>query len=128
MRDLSKGYTLIEILVALSILGIAITVILQLFSANLRAISRSEDYVHALIKADIRMRELLQSEDLQEKIWSETTDSGHRVDVVITEILKEKTETLQFSLMEIHLTISWRENLKSKSYSFKTLKTVAKKI
>ena len=56
MRLSIKGFTLIEVIVALSILGIAITVILQLFSVNLRAISQSEDYVMALIQADLKMR------------------------------------------------------------------------
>lgn len=128
MKKLSKGFTLMEVIVALAILGIAITVILQLFSANLRAIAMSEDYVVALMQADMKMRELTQSDDLQEKIWSETTEQGHRLDITITETLKERTETLQSRMMEIQLTVSWKKGQKERSQTFKTLKAVTKKI
>lgn len=128
MRLLNKGYTLLEIVVALSILSIAITVILQLFSINLKAISRSEEFVHALIQAEMKMRELLQSEDLLEDTWQETTNRGHRLDISIVEILKDRTENLQFSLMEVNLTISWTDRLSNKSYTIKSYKTVAKKL
>lgn len=128
MNKINKGFTLIEVIVALSILGIAITVILQLFSANLKAVSRSEDYLMALMQADMKMRELIQSEDLEEKVWSEITEKGHRLDISITETLKERTETLQSRLMEIQLTITWKKGLKEMSQTFKTFKTVPKKI
>lgn len=128
MKISSKGFTLMEVIVALSILGIAITVILQLFSANLKAVSVSEDYVLALIQADMKMREISESDDLQEKMWSETTEQGHRLDITITEILKERTAALQSSLMEIQLTVSWTKGQKERSQTFKTLKVVTKKI
>lgn len=128
MRLLNKGYTLFEIIVALSILGIAITVLLQLFSANLKAVSRSEDYIHVLIQADIKMKELLQREDLEENTWQETTNNGQKLDISIAEILKDRTETLQFRLMEISLTISWTDGLRNKSHTLKSYKVVAKKI
>lgn len=128
MKKLNNGFTLIEVIVALSILGIAITVILQLFSANLKAVSLSEDYVMALIQGDIKMRELSESDNLQEKMWSETTEQGHRLDISITETLKERTETLQSSLMEIQLTVSWKKGQKERSQTFKTLKVVQKQI
>lgn len=128
MKRLSKGFTLIEVIVALSILGIAITVILQLFSANLKALSLSEDYVIALIQGDMKMRELSGSDNLQEKMWAETTEQGHRLDISITEILKERTETLHARLMEIQLTVIWKKGLKERSQTFKTLKVVQKQI
>lgn len=128
MNKINKGFTLIEVIVALSILGIAITVILQLFSANLKAVSRSEDYLMALMQADMKMRELFQAKDLEEKVWSEITEKGHRLDISITETLKERTETLQSRLMEIQLTITWKKGLKEMSQTFKTFKTVPKKI
>lgn len=128
MKIYKKGFTLIEVIVALSILGIAITVVLQLFSANLRALSQSEDYVLALIAADMKMREITQSDDLEEKVWSETSQQGYRFDISITETLKERTETLQSQLFDIQLTISWRSGTKEKTYTIKTLKSIARKV
>lgn len=128
MIRLSKGFTLIEVLVAISLLGIAITIILQLFSANLKAVSKSEDYVHALLQADMKMRELSQSDDLAEKAWSENTQHGYRFDISVTETLKERTETLQVRLMEIQLTVSWLKGQQQRSHTLRTLKTIEKKI
>ncbi|NWF51612.1 MAG: type II secretion system protein [Nitrospirae bacterium] len=122
------GFTLLEILVALSILGIAITVLLQLFSANLRSLSASEEYVFAVSKAEARMREILDDKDLSEKTWSEITDDGYRIDVSITEGLKDRTDNLQVRVFEVILTVSWAKNTKNKSMTLRTMKVMNKKI
>ena len=123
-----RGFTLLEILVALAILGIAITIILQLFSANLRALSVSENYVSAVTKAEAKMREILDDTNLSEKSWSEVTDDGYRFDASITETLKDRTENLQVRLLEVALTVQWTEGLKKKSLTLKTMKVVNKQI
>lgn len=123
-----KGFTLLEILVALSILGIAITVLLQLFSANLRSLSVSEDYVFAVSKAEAKMREILDDKDLSEKSWTEITDDGYRMDVSINEGLKDRTENLQVRIFEVTLSLSWTKNTKNKSLTLRTMKVVNKKI
>ena len=124
-----KGFTLLEVLVATAILGIAIAVILQLFSANLRAISLSRDYVSASIKAEAKMKEILNSDEkISEKAFSETTDDGYRVDVSITDVLKERTENLQVKLLEIDLTIRWLKGTKEKSLTLSTMKVVKREV
>jgi len=124
-----KGFTLLEVLVATAILGIAIAVILQLFSANLRAISLSKDYVCASIKAEAKMKEILNSDEkISEKAFSETTDDGYRVDVSITDVLKERTENLQVKLLEIDLTIRWLKGTKEKSLTLSTMKVVKREV
>jgi general secretion pathway protein I len=122
------GFTLLEVLVALSILGIALTIILQLFSANLRALSASEDYVSAVTKAEAKMREVLDDKDLSEKSWSEITDDGYRMDVSINEALKDRTDNLQVRVLEVALTVYWTRNTKNKSLTLRTMKVVNKKI
>ena len=102
-----KGFTLLEVLVSLSIVAIAVTVVLQLFSADLRAIAASEDYVSAVLRADARMREVLDDERLAEKSWSETTRDGYRMDVNVSEVMQDRTDTLQVRLVKVDLTIRW---------------------
>ncbi len=128
LNSKAGGFTLLEILVTLALLGIAITVILQLFSSNLRALSVSKDYVSAAIRAEAKMREILEDTDLTEKSWSEVTDEGYRFDAAITETLKERTENLQVRMLEIALTVQWSEGLKTKFLTLKTLKVVIKRI
>jgi prepilin-type N-terminal cleavage/methylation domain-containing protein len=124
----SRGFTLLEVLVATAILGIAVAVVLQLFSANLRAISVSEDYVSAATKAGAKMREILSDDELSEKSFSEITDDGYRMDVSITDALKERTENLQVKLLEINLTIHWVRGTKENALNLRTMKVVEKKV
>ena len=122
----SAGFTLLEVIVAIAILGIAISVVLQLFSANLRAISVSGDYVTAATRAEAKMREILSDDRLSEKSFSEATQEGYRIDVSITDVIKERTENLQVKLLEVDLTIHWIQGTKQKSMSLRTLKVVEK--
>jgi general secretion pathway protein I len=121
-----KGFTLLEVLVALSIVAIAVTVVLQLFSADLRALSASEDYVSAVLRAESRMREVLDDEGLAEKSWSETTRDGYRVDVNVSDVMQERTDTLQVRLVKVDLTTRWVKGTKEKSLRLETMKIVNK--
>ncbi|MBF0327661.1 MAG: type II secretion system protein [Nitrospirae bacterium] len=124
----SKGFTLLEVLVALSILGIAVSVVFQVFSAGLRGIAASEDYVFASAKALSKMREFTESEKFSEKSSRETTDDGYTVDVKVSKVFNERTDRLQVDIVEIDLTVSWTKGIRNKSINFKTLKTVGKQI
>ena len=121
-----NGFTLLEVIVAIAILGIAISVVLQLFSANLRAISVSGDYVTAATRAEAKMREILSDDKLSEKSFSEATQEGYRIDVSIIDVMKERTENLQVKLLEVDLTIHWIQGTKQKSMSLRTFKVVEK--
>jgi len=123
-----KGFTLLEVLIAVAILGIAVSVVLQLFSADLRAISASEDYVAATSRAGAKMREILDDSSLAPKSASETTTDGYRIDVSVTEAMKERTENMQVALMDVSLTIRWIKGTKERSLTLRTMKTVQKQI
>jgi prepilin-type N-terminal cleavage/methylation domain-containing protein len=118
------GFTLLEILVALSILAIAITLILQLYSVNLKAVSVSGNVASALVRGDSRMREILAGKPLMDTVWTEVSEDGYRVDIAVSEVLKERTENLPVKLMEVALTIRWYEGTKEKSIKLKTMKVV----
>lgn len=120
------GFTLLEILVALSIMAIAVTVVLQLFSVNLRAVSIAGDMTAASIRGEARIRELLVEPALAETSWSEASEEGYRMDVSISEVLKERTDNLPVKMMEVILTIHWIEGRKEKSLTLKSQKMADK--
>lgn len=124
----AKGFTLLEVLVAVALLGIAITVVLQLFSADLRAIAVSEEYVSAAAKAEAKMREVQDNDTLAEGSTSETTNDGYRLDVSVTSTLSERSDTLQVMLMDILVTVYWTKGVKQRSLSLRTMKLVTKQI
>jgi prepilin-type N-terminal cleavage/methylation domain-containing protein len=123
-----RGFTLLEVLVAVALLGIAITVVLQLFSADLKAIAASEEYVSAASKAEAKMREVQDNDTLAEGYASEMTNDGYRVDVTTTSTLRERTDTLQVMLMDILVTVRWTKGMKERSLSLRTMKVMSKKI
>lgn len=122
------GFTLLEILVALMLLTVSLVAILELYSANLRGIAKADDYSHAVILAESRMREILDDEALSEQTSTDTTDDGYRIDTVVSSTARERTENLQVSLFEIDLTVSWTKDAKPQAVTLKTLKIVRKKV
>ena len=119
-----SGFTLLEVLVSLAVLGIALTVVLQIFSANLRNIASAEDYVFASAKAAARMRDILDSDTLSETTWTETTRDGYSMDVSVSELLKDRTSSLSMKLLQVDLTIHWLKGKRAKSMTLRTIKTV----
>ncbi len=122
------GFTLLEVLVALALLGIALVVILQLFSANMRAIAASDSYAKAVMTAESKMREVLDDDQIGEKTWSETTNDGYRIDTSIAGTEKKRTENLPVQLLEITVTVNWTDGNKDRTLSLKTMKLIPKKV
>lgn len=54
-----SGFTLLETLVAVMVLSVAVVVVLELFSANLRSADLSDDYTRGVTLARAKMEELL---------------------------------------------------------------------
>jgi prepilin-type N-terminal cleavage/methylation domain-containing protein len=116
------GFTLLEVLVALALLGIAGVVVFQLFSAGTRNIKLSEDYVNAEVRAEARMREVLDLGVQTTGAWSEMTTDGYRIDVEVADALQERTAELPVRLVEVSLTIRWKRQTGKKSLTLKTMK------
>ncbi|MHB8880241.1 MAG: prepilin-type N-terminal cleavage/methylation domain-containing protein [Thermodesulfovibrionales bacterium] len=124
----SAGFTLLEVLVAMAVLSIAMVAVFELFAADLRGLSASDDYAAAVIKAEAKMREVLDDEKLTEGSWQETSDDGFVFAGVIKKTDENRTEKLPVDLLEIDLTVTWTRGMKERSFSLKTMKVVAKKV
>jgi len=118
------GFTLVEILIALVLLGISIAVLAQLFSTNLRNIGKSQNYVPAIVLAEARMSEILAKDFLDEKKTTYKSDDGYLMEVSIIETMKEKFQHLPVKLMEIGLTVRWQMDQKEKTFTLRSYKTV----
>ena len=79
----ARGFTLMEIMVALAVMGFAVVYLVQLFSSNLRMIGTSQDYVIALTQAEAMMREIVESDKIEEKSWNEQTDQGFQIELSV---------------------------------------------
>lgn len=123
-----KAFTLIEVLVALTLLSITVTLVVQLFSSSLRAMGSTDDYVMAVKRAEFRMKELTDADLLEEGSWTETTDEGYRMKIDVSDTLKERTDYLYLKLMRIDLTVQWKSGLKERTWTLHTMKTMSKNV
>jgi len=120
----AAGFTLLEVLVALVLLATAVVIVLQLFSSGLRSIHASEDLAFASLKAETKMAEVLEDAGLDEKTWDETTEDGYRFDVVVTEVLKERTENLTVRMLEVDLKVRWMTGARERALTLQGMKVV----
>lgn len=127
LQKSSSGFTLLEILVAFVILTTVVTVVLQLFSADLKALRMSDDYLTATLLADIRMKDILEGSQVKEGTSSETKE-GYVMDITITETLKDRTKDLSWKVFEVVMDVSWQKGTKKRSFSLKTCKTVKREV
>jgi general secretion pathway protein I len=118
------GFTLLEVLVAFVLLAVTVTVILQLFSSNIKALSSSEDYASAVVRTEAKMREVLDNEQLAENVWSEVSPEGDRFDITVVKAYETRTKDLPLKVLEIGVTMSWRKGTKDRTVTLKTMKAV----
>jgi general secretion pathway protein I len=133
-----KGFTLLEILLAISILGVALTVIMQQFSAGLRIGHTSRTYTTATAYAKQKLEEFQLEEEMEEGEEAGDFEDGYtwKVSVLPYEDYREEGETeedeelfehLPLEMYRLESVVSWVEGEKEKSVSLVTLKTVKKK-
>lgn len=99
----SKGFSLLEVMVAISILSIALVALFQLFSMNLRSVKKSEDYSRALVYARSIMDEAYALPELTDS--SESFDFEDGFKGIRTVNLKSSDEKMK--MYEITVSVSW---------------------
>lgn len=125
-----QGFTLIEILVAISILAIALVIILQLFSGALKSRRVSDEYTTGVFYAQEKMEETLLSESLNAGVDEGEWDDGYswRTEIVRMEQTEEESTELPFDTFEIAVEVAWCQDPagKGKRCQLKTMKIVKK--
>jgi general secretion pathway protein I len=123
----TRGFALIEILVAVSVLAISLVVIFQLFSGGLKSRQLSEQYARGVFHAREKMAEILLSPDLSEGETQGEFEDAYEWQAIITRVVAgDNEENVPVNLMSIWLRINWREGEKEKSFVIGTLKAVEK--
>ena len=120
----NDGFTLLEVIVAFALLASTVTVILQLFSSDLRIVSRSEDHIWMSAQAQAKMREVLDRNDLGVGTQTETDPRGFIAETAITRTLEARTRELPLELLEISVKLTWQGPISERSITMKTLKMV----
>ena len=127
-----RGFTLLEVLVAIMILAVSLGAILQQFALATRAGSASSDTTRATILAREKIEDLKLRRDLSETVEQGSFDDGFewetRVEFYGYEEFEDREifEDMEYETYLLSATVSWRIGSRSKQVALETLKTVRK--
>jgi general secretion pathway protein I len=122
------GFTLLETLVAISVLAISFTIILQLFSGGLKSSKVSDEYTRGIFHAREKVEEVLLSKKLSEGDLEGEFEDRFRWKTKIVKIGPEEKEAalLPFENFSITVIVAWSEGHKEKQIQLTTMKTIEK--
>lgn len=132
-RLCQNGFTLLEVLLAVMILGISVTAILYQFSVALRAGSTSQDVTTAVLHAKEKLEEIKIKKNLGESLESGSFEDGYLWETHSTVYpLSEKEgespdETVKHEIFQLKAIVKWQFGEREKQVELTTLKTVKKK-
>lgn len=126
----SRGYTLVEVLVAFLILAMALTVLLRIFSSGLRNVGIASDYAAATLIAESRLaatgigEPLVPGEtgglDAQRFSWTRTVSD-------YTPHADYRSTARDFAAYYVTVTVSWPNGDRERRVDIATIKFVDKK-
>ena len=109
MSNKARGFTLIEVLVAFTILAVSVGTLLVAFSGGLRSSSLTRDYTQAVIIAESRLAE---TGTVQESSYKQEGVDGKFGWKKIIEPLDRETEGI-WQLYQVTVLVNW-ENFNGK--------------
>lgn len=123
-----NGFTLLEVVVAMAIVGLGVVTLLEIFSLGLRLATRSSTKTEAIVYSRQVMDEVLIRREIQEGGEEGSLGEGHRWSLQV-EPLREESEFLPsgWELKEITLQMQYREGEREKEVEMRTLRLVKKK-
>jgi len=127
----SPAFTLLEVSIALAILGIGVVTCLRIFSGSLRLQDRASRETRAVLQARAAMDALLFQREIVDHVEERTTAEGFRTRVVVRHAGADEGVTdkdLGFespqSLRYLEVDVTWQDGRGYKTYTVKSLKSV----
>jgi len=128
-KGYATGFTLIEVVVAMAILSIGITVMIELFAGSLRLVRTSGEYTKAVNYARVKMEEITVKPTINEGIEEGEFDGTYRwqVDVKRVDVLPPRIETdfkPPVELFQVKVNVLWKSGTKERSTVLETYRTI----
>jgi len=123
------GFTLIEVVMALAILGVGLTVIIELFSGGLRLARISTEYTKAVNYAHMKMEEIAVKTKIEEGSEEGEFDDKFRWQVGVKRVdlfSAEKGSDFKppIDLLQIKVNVLWKSGTKERSTGLETYRTI----
>jgi general secretion pathway protein I len=125
-----RGFTLLEVLMAVIILGLSVTVLLQQFSVALRAGATSQGVTLGVLHAKQKLEELKLEAKLSETSASGIFEDGYEWETLVFPYLHESEDTgeatyenLKVETYQLESVVTWKKGGRAKKVKLTTLKT-----
>ena len=118
----ARGFTLLEVLVALAILGVAVVASIQGFAQGLRLLKLAGDHQDAMLVADQKLREVVVPTEGDE----DGTETRFRWKRTIARVATEPSDTARpatWAIYQIDVHVQWDER---REIHLATLRTIAR--
>ena len=130
-RSSIGGFTLLEVVVAMAILGLGLVAIMELFSSGLRLARLSEDYSKAVSLARTKMEEVRIADQLAEGEEQGEFDKYYRWKVGVKKVEMFAAEQKEFQtlveLYQIQVSVIWGAGPGERSAIFETYRLMKPK-
>jgi prepilin-type N-terminal cleavage/methylation domain-containing protein len=142
MRRPSRGFTLIEIAVAMAILGVGVVTLQQIYQGALRLQDRASRQGRAVLHARATMDSLLAPRTISDTTSEQTTREGFKTRILVRHATPEDAPMLQGSaggsddgengrtfgleteqsLRYLEVEVTWSDGIGQKTYTLKSLR------
>ena len=110
-----RGFTLLETLVALSVLAITLGVLYQIFGVSLRNMQHAKDYSYAQMLAESKLAEIGKGIPVREGSYGGDIDEKYSWQMNITPVMKEATGNELVNTYKVRFVITWPANNSTRS-------------
>ena len=123
-----SGFTLLEIVVAMAILGIGLVILIELFGGGLRLGRTSQEYTKAAGYARIKLEEISLAATLAEGVQEGEFDNDFRWQTEVKKVdLLPPLETEYrppIDFYRVRLEVLWQSGLRDRSAEFETYRVL----
>jgi prepilin-type N-terminal cleavage/methylation domain-containing protein len=129
-RTARAGFTLLEIAVALAVLGIGVVTCLQIFSGSLRLQDRAARETRAVLHARATMDALLFQPEITDHTEERTTEDGFLTRVLVRHarpaegapVRDEDDTPADVALRFLQVDVVWQDGVGAKTYTITSMR------
>ena len=123
VRRACRGFSLLEVLVAFTILAMLLGALFQVFSGGLRAARSGDQYTRATVIAQSRLASLGVEQPLREGVSSGTDDDPYHWRVTVSPYLDDQILVVDHVLqpLTVHVEVFWEEGGSARSVSLTSI-------